>query len=116
MTAIRNQQTQGNYNKNAHCVYQFAFIWCFFIIVASIVVRQLSLQEIWKYIDLNGGVTRWQIITIVSRVKLNRVLYMRATSLDFSLFHARSLSEGSNKFAHLAVSLEPLPIGKCGFV
>ena len=52
----------------------------FFIIVASIVVRQLFLQEIWKYIDLNGGVTRWQIITIVSRVKLNRVLYMRATS------------------------------------
>ena len=49
----------------------------FFIIVASIVLRQLHvfLQEIWKYIDLNGDVTRWQIITIVSRVKLNRVLY-----------------------------------------
>ena len=76
MTAIRNQQTQGNYNKNVYCVYQFAFILVlfFFIIVASIVVRQLFLQEIWKYIDLNGGVTRWQIITIVSRVKLNRVL------------------------------------------
>ena len=90
----------------------------FFIIVASIVVRQLFLQEIWKNIGLNGGVTRWQIITIVSRVKLNRVLglYMRATSLDFSLFHARSLSEGSNKSSHLAVSLEPLPTGKCGFV
>ena len=82
MTAIRNKQTQGNYNKNVYCVYQFAFV-CFvflFIIVASIVVRQLFLQEIWKYIDLNGGVTRWQIITIVSRVKLNRVVYMRATS------------------------------------
>ena len=52
----------------------------FFIIVASIIVRQLFLQEIWKYIDLNSGGTRWQIITIVSRVKLNRVLYMRATS------------------------------------
>ena len=56
----------------------------FFIIVASIVLRQLFLQEIWKYIDLNGDVTRWQIITIVSRVELNRVLYfffsyMRAT-------------------------------------
>ena len=88
----------------------------FFIIVASIVVRQLFLQEIWKFIDLNGGVTRWQIVTIVSRVKLNRVLYMRASSRDFSLFHARSLSEGSNKSAHLAVSLEPLPTGKCGFV
>ena len=47
----------------------------FFIIVASIVVRQLFSQEIWKYIDLYGGVTRWQLITIVSRVKLNRVLY-----------------------------------------
>ena len=46
----------------------------FFIIVTSIVVRQRFLREIWKYIDLNGGVTRWQIITIVSRVKLNRVL------------------------------------------
>ena len=56
------------------------------------------------------------MIAIVSRVKLNRVLYMRGTSLDFSLFHARSLSEGSNKSAHLAVSLEPLPTGKCGFV
>ena len=87
----------------------------FFIIVASIVVQQLFLQEIWKYIDLNGGVTRWQI-TIVSRVKLNCVLYIRATSGDLSLFHARSLTEGSNKSAHLAVSLEPLPTGKCGFV
>ena len=75
MTAIRNQQTQGNYNKNVYCVYQFAFIWCFFIIVASIVLRQLFSQEILKYIDLNGDVTRWQIITIVSRVKLNGVLY-----------------------------------------
>ena len=28
----------------------------FFIIVASIAVRQLFLREIWKYIDLNGGV------------------------------------------------------------
>ena len=55
----------------------------FFIIVASIVVRQLFLQEIWKYIDLNGGVKMWQIITIVSRVILNRVLYMRATSNRF---------------------------------
>ena len=80
MTAIRNQQTQGNYNENVYRVYQFAFIWCFFINVASIVVRQLFLQEIWKYIDLNGGVTWWQILPIVSRVKLNRVLYMRATS------------------------------------
>ena len=48
----------------------------FFIIV----VQQLFLQEIWKYIDLNGSVTRWQIITFVSRKKLNRVIYMRATS------------------------------------
>ena len=81
MTAIRNQQPQGNYNKNVYCVYQFAFIWCFFfIIVASIIVKQLFLQDIRKYDDLNGGVTRWQIITFVSHVKLNRVLYMRATS------------------------------------
>ena len=79
MTAIGNQQTQGNYNKNVYCVYQFAFC-AFFIIVASIVVLQLFLQKIWKYIDLNGGVTRWQIITIISHVKLNSVLYMRATS------------------------------------
>ena len=42
----------------------------FFIIVASINLRQLFLQEIWKYIDLNGDVTKWQIITIVSLVKL----------------------------------------------
>ena len=26
LTAIRNQQTQGNYNKNVYCVYEFAFI------------------------------------------------------------------------------------------
>ena len=94
----------------------FLSFGAFLIIVASIVVRQLFLQEIWKNIDLKGGVTRWQIITIVSRVKLNRVLYMRAISCDFSLFHARSLSQGSNKSEHLAVSLEPLPTGKCGFV
>ena len=68
-------------------------------------MRQLFLQEISKYIDLNGDVTMWEIITIVYRVKLNLVLYMRA----------RSLSEGSNKSAHLAVSLEPLPNRKCGF-
>ena len=92
----------------------------FFIIVASIVLRQLVLQEIWKYIDLNGDVIRWQIITIVSHVKLvvhyTLFLYTRATLWDFSLFHTRSLSEGSNKSAHLAVSLEPLPNRKYGFV
>ena len=43
-------------------------------------------------------------------------LYMRATSGDFSLFHARSLSKNSNKSAHLAVLLEPLPNRKCGRV
>ena len=80
MTAIRNQQTQGNYNKMSIVYINLLSFGAFFIIVASIVVRQLYLQEIWKYIDLNGGVRRWQIITIVSRVKLNRVFYMRATS------------------------------------
>ena len=67
----------------------------FFIIVTSIVFRQLFLQEIWKYIDLNGDVTRWQIITIVSRVKLNRVLYFffswelpRAILVDFMHGHS----------------------------
>ena len=34
---------------------------------------------------------------------------MRATSWDVSLFHTRSPSEGANKSAHLAVSLEPYP-------
>ena len=80
MTAIRNQQTQGNYNKTSIVYINLLSFGAFFIITASIVVRQLFLQEIWKYIDSNGGVTRWQIITIVSRVKLNRVFYMRATS------------------------------------
>ena len=41
---------------------------------------------------------------------------MKATSWDFSLIHPRSLSKDSNKSAHLAVSLEPLPNRKCGFV
>ena len=45
-------------------------------------------------------------------MELNCVLHIRATSWDFILFHARSLSEGSNKSAHLAVSLEPLPTGQ----
>ena len=86
MTAIRNQQTQGNYSKMSIGYINLLSFGAFFIIVASIVVRQLFLRGIWKYINLNGGVTRWQsvtrwqIITIVSRVKLNRVLYMRATS------------------------------------
>ena len=57
MTVIRNQQTQGNYNRNFYCGYQFA--GAFFIIVASIVKRQLFLQEIWTHIDLNGGVTNY---------------------------------------------------------
>ena len=56
----------------------------FVIIVASIVLRQLILQEIWKYIDLNGDLTKWQMITNVSRVKLivyyTSFLYTRATS------------------------------------
>ena len=67
--------------------YLLRILICFhfgalFITVASIVLRQLFLQEIWKYIDLNGDVTKWQIITIVSRVKLivYFFLYMRATS------------------------------------
>ena len=78
MTAIRNQQTQGNYNKMSIVYINLLSFGAFFIIVASIVVR--FLQEIWKYIDLNGGVTKWQIITIVSHVKLNHLFYMRATS------------------------------------
>ena len=103
----------------------FAYInllsfWCFVIIVASIVLRQLFLQEIWKCIDLNGDVTRWQIITFVSRMKLI-VYYTFLYTLElprekFSIFHARSLSEGSNESAHLAVSVEPLPNRKCSFV
>ena len=80
MTAIRNQQTQGNYNKMSIAYINLLSFGALFIIVASIVVRQLFLQVIWKDINFNGGVTRWQIITIVSCVELNRVLYMRATS------------------------------------
>ena len=88
----------------------------FFIIVASIVLRQ-----IWKYNDLNGDVTKWQIIIIVSRVKLI-VYYILLLCIHesylvrFILFHARSLSESSNKSEHLAASLEPLPNRKCYFV
>ena len=55
MTAIRNQQTQGNYIKMSIVYINLLSFGAFFIIVASIVVRQLFLQEIWKYIDLNGG-------------------------------------------------------------
>ena len=66
MTAIRNQQTQGNYNKMSIAYINLLSFGTFFIIVASIVVRQLFLQETWKYIDLNGGVTRWQIIPCIS--------------------------------------------------
>ena len=67
--------TRKLYNKMFIAYINLLSFGAFFIIVASIVLRQLFLQEIWKYIDLNGDVTRWQIITIVSRVKINRVLY-----------------------------------------
>ena len=71
MTAIRNQQTHGNYNKMFIAYINLLSFGAFSIIVASIVLRQLFSQEIWKYIDLNGDVTRWQIITIiVSRANL----------------------------------------------
>ena len=83
----------------------------FFIIVASIVVRKLFLQEILKYIDLNGGVTRWQIITIVYRVKLNRVLYRELPREILVYFtHGHSAKAQTS----LRISLEPLPTGKCG--
>ena len=62
--------------QNFIAVINLLSFWVFFIIVASIVLRQLFLQEIWQYIDLNGDVTRWQIITFVSRVKRNGVLYL----------------------------------------
>ena len=85
MTAIRNKQTHENYNKMFIAYSNLLSFGAFFIIVASIVLRQLFSHEIWKYIDLNGDVTRGQIITIVSRVKLivyynSFFLYMRATS------------------------------------
>ena len=71
MTAIRNQQTHENYNKMFIAYINLLSFGAFFIIVASIVLRQqLCSHEIWKYIDLNSDVTRGQIITIVSRVKL----------------------------------------------
>ena len=70
MTAIRNQHTQENYNKKFIAYINLLSFGAFFNIVASIVLRQLFLHEIWKYIDLNGDVTSWQIITIVTRVKL----------------------------------------------
>ena len=47
MTAIRNQQTQGNYNKMFIAYIDLLSFGVFFIIVASIVLRQLFLQEIW---------------------------------------------------------------------
>ena len=55
MTAIRNQQTQGNYNKMSIAYINLLSFGAFFIIVASIVVRQLFLQVIWKYINFIGG-------------------------------------------------------------
>ena len=44
----------------------------FFIIVASIVLRQLFLQEIWRYIDLKGDVTN---NNYCFSCETNRVLY-----------------------------------------
>ena len=69
MTAIGNQQTHKNYNKMFIAFINLLSFGADFIIVASIVLRQLFSHEIWKYIDLNGHVTRGHIITIVSRVK-----------------------------------------------
>ena len=120
MTAIRNQQAHKNYNKMYIAFFNLLSFGAAYIIVAPIVLRQLFLHTIWKYTDLNGHVTRGHIITIVSRVKLivyyNSFFIHESYLVRFSLFHARSLSEGSNKSAHLAVSLEPLPNRKFGIV
>ena len=120
MTAIINQQIHEKYNEMFISYINLLSFGAFFIIVASIVLRQLFSHEIWKHIYLNSDVTRGQIITIVSRAKLimyyNSFFIHESHLVRFSLFHARSLSEGSNKSAHLAVSLEPLPNRNFGFV
>ena len=43
----KNQQTQGNHNKKIIAYINLLSFGVFFIIVASIVLRQLVLQEIW---------------------------------------------------------------------
>ena len=62
MTIIRKQQTTGSYNKNVYCVYQFACVLYFFYHCSFNHFETIILQEIWEYIDLNGDVTRWQMI------------------------------------------------------
>ena len=58
MSAIRNQQTHKNYNKTFIAFINLLSFGAVFIIVALKVLRQLFSHEIWKYIDLNGRVTR----------------------------------------------------------
>ena len=62
MTSVRKQQTPRSYHKIVYCVNQFAFIryffhgcsyYCFSAIIFA--------PKIWKYINLNGDVTRWRI-------------------------------------------------------
>ena len=116
MTAIRNQQSQGNNNKTVYGVYQFSLFWCFFhqcsfnSFATTIFARNLVIH--WFKRRRNKVTNnKWDLI-----VYYTSFLYMKATSWGFSLFHPRSLSKDSNKSAHLAVSLEPLPNRKCGFV
>ena len=101
--------------KNVYCVYQFAFIWCFFhhcsfnsfattIFARNLVIHWFKRRR-YKVANNNYCFS----CETQSRIILRTFLYMRATSWDFSLFHTRSLSIDSNKSAHLAVSLEPLP-------
>ena len=58
---MRKQQTQRSYNKNVYCVNQFAFIWYVFHDCSFYSFAKIIFAKIWKYIDLNGDVTRWRI-------------------------------------------------------
>ena len=46
-----------------YCFYQFATFWYIFIVVvfkiATYVFFFFLQMKIWKYIDLNGNVTKW---------------------------------------------------------
>ena len=88
---------------------------CFNSLATTIFARNLVIHWFKRWCNKVANNNNCFSCETYSCIILRTFLYMRTTSWDFSLFHAQSLSEDSNKSAHLAVSLEPLPNRKSEF-
>ena len=106
--------TQGNYNKNVYCVYQFAFIWCFIFhhcsfnsFATAIFARNLVIH--W----FKRGCNKVANNNFCFSCEILWTFFIHESYLERIKFISRTVTQRRLK---QVCALEPLPNRKCEFV